>query len=1190
MKKIFGLMAALFFAAFAYGGSYGILVNGNTYFAGDSVDMNEGFVQYLAHVQVSAGDYCQLYDADNSQAWVVDLSTYSVDGFTRNANRYDVTVSGCYDFYIKLKYQQDELYIGDGSNCGSGVPIEIQTSGFYLAGNGEEGSAWCCGLSWDEDGCPIDTLTNTITYQNLPAGHYAFKITDGTWDHCWGYDAVSAGCSTPGYYYNTDHNVLFNTDSTGSVSISFDGTNICLVVEHMASPDTLVAGYYLAGNGVAGKAWCCGLTWDESGCPLDSTGTISYPALPKGSYAFKITDGTWTNEWGYREVNADCSTRGYTTDNDGNVCFQTTATGSVVIQFNGEKICLTVEKMFVDTTTHYGKAVPDQAPDVMLQAFYYDSFEASAEHPGTTTYGDTRWATLLSKAGEIGAYFDMVWLPPASKSSGGTGYHPEQYSNLSSAWGSKAELLALINALHNSDCKVVADIVVNHAGGKTGWCDFYTYNFSPYGIYSPDAAWITSNDEVWSEGRSECTVGAGAFPDDGYGSEANYAAARDWDHRQTQVQQMCRDYLKWMKNVVGFDGWRYDYCKGFWNGHINDYNTASDPYFSVMEYWDGNPSVLQERLSDANWNTLTFDFATKYEALNRGIAQGNYSGCRAPGLLGAGKSKYAVTFVDSHDSFLRDDNEFGGNGQSMSSQTMKNRVLQANAFILSMPGIPCVFYPHWYTFKNQIKKMISARHLAGIHSESAVTDESSGNGGYQATISGKNGYIVLQLGNKVTDHIDNCVKYASGTGYAIWLHTDGDAAPTLVVTPGNKVFKDSITGLTVTLKAADGTSDEPVIYYTTDGTEPTTESASFTKTGTLTLHETTTLKAFAACGTARTKTQTYTYRYKAPQVGPITVRFLKPEDWTSVYFFAWSTSGTALLGGWPGTQIYQGSDGWYSYTFDADVTAVNFIINQGKNGVQSSDLYTEEDVCYTWEGDNEMQVDCDTPIEVPFSLSVSPDDCVFRDNVNGIDVTFTAIGDETATIYYTTDGSKPTEASNSFVGEGSINITATTTVKAFAKSATEATPVVTRTYTYREPQTTPLIVKFMAPSAWSKVYLYAWTNDGSSTAILGSWPGKKWTEKDGRWYIYQFDQQYHAVNIIFHNGSGLQSSDILMEEDACYSWNSEVGDALLDINCEGTAIDVIRIENNDEIYKVLLNDRLVIIRDGVMYDVLGHEL
>lgn len=123
MKKIFTFFAAALTALSMSAASYGILVNGKTYFAGTQVDEYEGFQQYLAHVPVKAGDFCQLCDAENKSVWAVDLNTASVEGFTRNGDKYDVSVDGCYDFYIKLKYGQDQLYIGPGSNCGDGIDI-----------------------------------------------------------------------------------------------------------------------------------------------------------------------------------------------------------------------------------------------------------------------------------------------------------------------------------------------------------------------------------------------------------------------------------------------------------------------------------------------------------------------------------------------------------------------------------------------------------------------------------------------------------------------------------------------------------------------------------------------------------------------------------------------------------------------------------------------------------------------------------------------------------------------------------------------------------------------------------------------------------------------------------------------------------------------------------------------------------
>jgi len=526
MRKIFSIFAAVLMTLSMSAASYGILVNGKMYYQGAKVDEFEGFTQYLANVQVVSGDKLQLYDYENKAGWAVDLNTYSESGFTRDGDHYNATVSGCYAFYIKLKYQEDELYIGNGSDCGEGVDI--------------------------------------------------------------------------------------------------------------------------------------------------SSGEVPEPV--------------------------------------------------------------------------YGGAVPAQCPDVMIQAFYWDSYDGTKP---TSKYGRTKWIDLVngnsgSSAEEIGQWFDMVWLPPMSAGSG-TGYHPTNYGNLNSDRGTKSKLVELIETLHKNGARVIADIVINHADAQEGWCNFKSYDFGSYGKFTPDGSYICSTDEMKTSAPSvECRNFPTGNPDDGYGDEANYAASRDWDHTNANVRNMFKAYLKWMRNEVKVDGFRYDYCKGYHNSHINEYNRAAEAYFSVMEYWDGNVNTLQDRLNDAGWNTATFDFATKYTAFNDGIAADNYYKLKGAGLPGVGKARYAVTFIDSHDSFQRDNgNEFCGNGNSMG--LCKDKLLQANAYMLSMPGVPCVFWPHWVTYKEELKKMINARYKAGVHSESAVSDE-AGDGFYKATITGTNGEIRLLLG------------------------------------------------------------------------------------------------------------------------------------------------------------------------------------------------------------------------------------------------------------------------------------------------------------------------------------------------------------------------------------------------------------------------------------------------------------
>lgn len=402
----------------------------------------------------------------------------------------------------------------------------------------------------------------------------------------------------------------------------------------------------------------------------------------------------------------------------------------------------------------YTTAVPSQCTDVMLQAFYWNSYTDE-------TYGTSKWAALEGHVDEINSYFDLVWLPPSARASGGgMGYIPQIYSNQNCSFGAKTVLQRVIGKFHAGGTRVVADVVINHAGNNSGWCDFKPQDFGSFGYFEPKNTWITSNDEAKTEGK--CSV-VGSNADDGQ-HNANYGAARDWDHKNVNVQNMCKAYLKWLKSEMSYDGFRYDYAGGYHVSHINDYNTASQPYFSVMEYWDGNASNLKSRINQANKNTLTFDFAAYYTALQNGIAKNSYGGCKNAGLRGQGYSKYAVLFVDNHDTFNRNDTndpvDVGGSKDGHTTLANRDLMLQCNAYILSMPGVPCVFWPHWYTYKAEIKKMIHARKAAGIHSESTMESESSGSGWYKATVVGKNGKLILYLGSAASEAAPSGYKQA----------------------------------------------------------------------------------------------------------------------------------------------------------------------------------------------------------------------------------------------------------------------------------------------------------------------------------------------------------------------------------------------------------------------------------------------
>ncbi|MBP7965147.1 MAG: starch-binding protein [Paludibacteraceae bacterium] len=605
------------------------------------------------------------------------------------------------------------------------------------------------------------------------------------------------------------------------------------------------------------------------------------------------------------------------------------------------------------TPGNYSSPVPSQCGDVMIQAFYWDSYQSTGK------YGTTKWGTLNQQASELAGYFDLVWIAPSAKSSGGTGYHPSQWCNQTSAHGSQSELQTLIANLHAGGAKVIADIVVNHKDNKSTWCDFWPEDFGTYGHYNFTASHICKDDEV----NTSSTAGACQGTATGaYDTGEKYAAARDLDHTNTYVQDGVKAYLKWLKYEMKYDGWRFDVAKGFSPSYFGTYASDAQSYFSVGEYLDGSYDLLNAWVNGTGKKSTAFDFSLKFNGLNNGLAKGDLTklvwmnqslGKNQPaGMIHSDLRKYAVTLVDNHDTFER------ANGNDFASITSKDLILQANAFILSSPGIPCVYYPHWVRYKSDIQKMVLARKAVGVHSESAVTVNDTGTDKYVATATGTNGTLMVKIGagSGSSTTPTGYTKAASGTNWAMYTKTTTNPTPKLIITPAGGTYTSNVS---VSMEALNG----GIIYYTTNGTTPTTSSSTYSAP--IQLTQTTTLKAFVKSGTVQTAVHTEEYTIKAAQTTPITVAFYKPADWTKVNLYAWGTdaTGTKYTGVWPGTAMTTVVNGWYKHTFDASIKEVNFIFNNGTS--QTSDLYTNEDVCYSWTGVTEkLEEGCDiTPIK-----------------------------------------------------------------------------------------------------------------------------------------------------------------------------------------------------------------------------------
>ncbi len=900
--------------------------------------------EYVLQCQdIAAGDAVKVVTIVDSKAteWCGAVKDGSV-GCNYDSVGNIVLPTGTYDFYYN--WIDKNVYIGSAA-C-------VQVIALVGSMNGWNTSASQMRLS-------NDSTTASVTVM-LEAQTYSFKVLcNGEWlGNKW---VVTRENCTDWPFESGDGSGIYNCQLTADVAGEYVFTwnieNRTLTVTYPAkgevyeqtAPDGMRTVYLNTGGS--------GL-WNQGGAKffahswVDDTYAAEQMALYTGD-VYKVNIPTTHTHIKFVRMAAGAEEIVW----DSNLLWNQT----IDLQVPNEKDCYTIrgwggdqgawtkygEEPFPTPLHNYGSSVPSACEDVMLQAFYWDSNQDKY-------YGCTRWWNLELVADELASNFDLIWLPPSAKSSGGVGYHPKQYSNQHSDWGTPEELALLINRLHDGGAKVIADMVVNHIEGDYGWCGFAVQDFGEYGRFEVDGSYIANSDEMNTDpSAGGCNGQATGGNDDGYGGESNYGAARDFAHTNEKVRQMFRAYAKWMIDVVNYDGFRYDYCKGFHMSHVDDYNANGGAYFSVLEYYDGNPDVLWSRIQDARENTLAFDFGMKYNVLNSGIASFDYSKCKNPDcLIGRGKGKWAVNFIDNHDTFERGNgSDFGGNDPMRNDMT--DRLLQANAYILSMPGVPCVFYPHWVAHKDAINAMIRARKAVGVHSESAVSDEVVGNG-YRAHVTGSRGILILELGAAVMDSHYGYSEVAAGTGYKMWV-TYGSVAPELTIHTNSTIFHTPTMSVTMSVTGGVGT---PVIYYTTDGSDPRTSQTRKSYGSAITISGTTVLKVYAEAEGAKSDVQTRVYTYQEPQQNPITIAFQKPNNWSKVYLYSWDNKENYLTGTWPGMELTEkNAAGLYYHTYGSSYDGgVNFIISNGSD--KSVDLHTYEDVCYGWKNDKAVVVQC----------------------------------------------------------------------------------------------------------------------------------------------------------------------------------------------------------------------------------------
>lgn len=534
---------------------------------------------------------------------------------------------------------------------------------------------------------------------------------------------------------------------------------------------------------------------------------------------------------------------------------------------------------------------------VMLQGFSWNAYEAA------------QWKALEAQTTEFKGFIDLVWVPQSGKCVETVqvmGYKPYYYFNHNSSFGTEDELRSMIKTFKNNGIGTIADVVINHRNTE-GWFTFpaETYNGVTYQMLPTD---ICKNDDGSKTLTQATKEGVNLSNNNDEGDD--FGDCRDLDHKSANVQKVVKAYLKFLKEDLGYIGFRYDMVKGFNASHVGDYNTATGIQYSVGEYWDGVGNI-KNWIYNTGKKSGAFDFQFHYN-MTDAIRSNNWTKLNNSSLMSdVSYRQYAITFVENHDIQVREDNSNEGSKDPIPT----TYIPAANAFLIAMPGTPCIFQPHWKAYEHELKSMIEARKLVGITNTSSYSNYASNTQYFANAVNGTNSrklLVVVGIPNMMTTPSKTeYTRILSGKNYMYYLSNNSETAW------ADKASGTYEEGFKVTLTAVSKNSTAKLVY-TTNGNDPTASSTQATSGTSIDISSSCTLKVGLLINGTVSGIRTYNYSIKRFEPYNITV-YVNTDavNWKKVNFYYWGNTDDKPE--WPGTPITQTKiiDGknWYYKDF-----------------------------------------------------------------------------------------------------------------------------------------------------------------------------------------------------------------------------------------------------------------------------------
>jgi glycosidase len=325
-----------------------------------------------------------------------------------------------------------------------------------------------------------------------------------------------------------------------------------------------------------------------------------------------------------------------------------------------------------------------------------------------------------------------IWLSPVFRQRNEQntyhGYGIQDFLEVDPRFGSRKDLVDLVEAAHKKEMRIILDIIYNHSGENWVYAekDPHRPPYRPYPGTYPFGAWLDANDQpadrivqdddgIWPEEFQDAAcytrAGTGSLSGDDIADpvaehkRSDFYTLRDFNLSTAGLLTSLAECYKYWIALTDVDGFRIDTLKHVsfdearnFCGTLKEFaaNLGKNNFFIMGEIAGGDRN--QSRYLEVLGRNLdsALDIGEMRIALNR-VAKGlsdpreYFDGFKTESIMGSHRNigNRHVSVLDDHDHVFGEKIRFSGNAPE---EIRDHQVVAGVALQMCTLGIPCIYY------------------------------------------------------------------------------------------------------------------------------------------------------------------------------------------------------------------------------------------------------------------------------------------------------------------------------------------------------------------------------------------------------------------------------------------------------------------------------------------------------------------